>query len=164
MESKTIFLNQIIVRQLKPSFRMLEQVIAICPKSLWSQKNIDPPIWQQIYHVLYGIDYWFSKSKSDFAPPVFNTEVHAVLGEEAKGFIEQEDMKDYMDYVENKAEKHLTELDIETISSPSPIYSKWTNLDVIMEQLRHLQHHIGYLNRVLLKCKLKPIEWEMYEP
>lgn len=143
---------------------MLEQAIEICPKSLWSQKNIDPPIWQQIYHILYGIDYWFSKTKDAFAPPVFNSEVHAVLGEEAKGFIEQEDMKDYMDYVENKAEKHLMDLDCESISSPSPIYSKWTNLDVIMEQLRHFQHHLGYLNRVLLKCKLKPIEWEMFEP
>ena len=163
MESQTIFLNQVLSRQFKPAFRMLENIIDICPKSLWSQRNIDPPIWQQIYHVLYGIDYWFSKSKDAFAPPVFESEVNSVLGEISKGFIEKSDLLDYLKFVEEKTDKFFSDLDFDSAGGPSPIYPKWSNLDVIMEQIRHFQHHIGYLNRILLKCKLKPIEWVMYE-
>jgi hypothetical protein len=142
---------------------MLKNIIAVCPKSLWAQRNIDPPIWQQIYHTLYGIDYWSSKSKDAFTPPGFGADVSSVLGEESKGFIEQEDILDYLKYVEKKTEDFISGLDCSVVSGPSPLYPKWTNLDVILEQVRHFQHHIGYLNRVLLKCKLKPVEWEMYE-
>lgn len=163
MESQTIFLNQILSRQFEPSFIMLENIIEICPKSLWAQRNIDPPIWQQIYHILYGIDYWFSKSKEAFVPPAFAVEVTSVLGEESKGFIEQQEMLEYLKYVKKKTNGFLIKLDCDQISGPSPIYAKWTNLDVVLEQVRHFQHHLGYLNRTLLKCKLKPVEWEMFE-
>jgi hypothetical protein len=163
MENQPNFLSQILWRQMTPSFRMVENAIKVCPKSLWAQRNIDPPIWQQIYHALYGIDYWFSKSKDAFTPPQFNAEVNSVLGEETKGFIEQEDLLGYVRYVEKKAADFIAGLDSSMLSAPSAIYPKWTNLDVILEQFRHFQHHIGYLNRVLLKCKLKPVEWEMFE-
>ena len=163
MESQPNSLNQIVIRQLQPSFKMLRQVIDSCPKSIWAQRNIDPPIWQQVYHVLYGIDYWFSESKESFSQPDFGAEVNSVLGEESKDFIEQKDMIGYLEYVEEKAIIFISSLNGNLISSPSKLYPKWTNLDVVMEQFRHLQHHIGYLNRILLKCKLKPVEWEFYE-
>ena len=163
METQPIFLNEILIRQLKPSFKMIEKVIENCPKAIWAQRNIDPPIWQQIYHVLYGLDYWFSASKESFTPPAFKHEVNSVLGEESKGFIEQEDMAGYLNYVADKSEQFIISLNEAMVTSPSKIYRKWTNLDVILEQTRHLQHHLGYLNRVLLKCKIKPVEWEFYE-
>jgi hypothetical protein len=99
MESQTIFLNQILSRQTKPAFRMLAKIIELCPKSLWAQRNIDPPIWQQIYHILYALDYWFSHSKASFKQPVFEDDVNPVLGEESKGFIEQSEMIEYLKYV-----------------------------------------------------------------
>ena len=142
---------------------MIRKIIESCPKSIWAQRNIEPPIWQQIYHVLYGIDYWFSESKESFIAPKFKDEVNSVLGEESKGFVEQEDMIGYLEFVEDKAGRFIVALDESKVTSPSSIYRKWTNLDVVIEQVRHLQHHLGYLNRVLLKCKIKPIEWEFYE-
>lgn len=163
METQTISLNEVLIRQLKPSFKMIEKIIEGCPKAIWAQRNIDPPIWQQIYHVLYGIDYWFSESKESFVSPKFKSNVNSVLGEESKGFIEQEDMKGYLLYVADKANKFILSLNEFKVISPSNLYKKWTNLDVVMEQVRHLQHHLGYLNRVLLKCRIKPVEWEFYE-
>ena len=163
MNNQPTFLNEILIRHLKPSFKMIGKIIDSCPKSIWAQRNIDPPIWQQIYHVLYGIDYWFSESKESFVAPEFKGEVNSVLGEESKGFIEQEDMIGYLNFVEKKSQQFINSLDASEITSASKIYGKWTNLDVILEQVRHLQHHLGYLNRVLLKCKIKPVEWEFYE-
>ena len=163
MNTQPDFLNQILLRQLKPSFKMIYKVIDSCPKSIWAQRNIDPPIWQQVYHVLYGTDYWFSKSKESFSPPDFGNDVSSALGEESIAFIDQKNMLYYLDYVEEKTDTFISSLNGSLISSPSPLYPKWTNLDVVMEQVRHLQHHMGYLNRVFLKCKIKPVEWEFYE-
>ena len=59
MDNQPNLLNQILIRQFMPSFKMIEKVIESCSKTIWAQRNIDPPIWQQVYHVLYGIDYWF---------------------------------------------------------------------------------------------------------
>ncbi len=157
------FLNEILLRQLRPSFKMVEKIIESCQKSIWAQRNIDPPIWQQIYHVLYGIDYWFSDSKESFVSPEFNEEVNSVLGEESKGFINQADMIGYLRHVEQKVDYFISNLTSSALTAPSKRYDKWTNLDVILEQIRHLQHHLGYLNRVMLKCKIKPVEWELYE-
>lgn len=163
MDTQTIVLNEILIRQFKPALRMIAKIIEVCPKSIWAQRNINPPIWQQIYHVLYGIDYWFSESKEAFSPPKFNEEVNSVLGEESNGFIGQEDMEGYLEYVSDKANNFILNLDESQVLGPSNLYAKWTNLDVILEQVRHLQHHLGYLNRVLLKCKINPVEWEYYE-
>ena len=163
MVNEEIFLNLVLVRQIQPAFRMLRNIVDTCPKALWAQKNIDPPIWQQVYHALYGADYWFSKDKSSFVTPKFDAEVNSVLGEESKGFIDKNAMVGYLEYVENKVISFLDQLDEDGLTKPSPLYNKWTNLDVVLEQLRHLQHHVGYLNRVILKCKLKPIEWEFFD-
>ena len=163
MKNTSDLLNEILIRQLKPSFKMAEKIIESCQKSIWAQRNIDPPIWQQIYHVLYGVDYWFSQSKEAFVSPQFNAEVNSVLGEESKGFVEQEEMIHYLKQVEEKMDFFISNLPSSEFTSPSKHYNKWTNLDVILEQLRHLQHHVGYLNRVILKCKIKPVEWENYE-
>jgi hypothetical protein len=142
---------------------MAKKIIESCPKAIWAQRNINPPIWQQVYHMLYGVDYWFSETKESFQPPAFNEDVISVLGEESAGFIDQNDMLGYLDYVSKKVEKFIGGLDEIKIIQASVLYNKWTNLDVIIEQVRHVQHHLGYLNRVLLKCKIKPVEWELYE-
>ena len=113
--------------------------------------------------MLYGIDYWFSESKESFIKPKFGNEVNSALGEESKGFIEQKDMLEYLTFVQEKVDRYLLGMDESQLAVANNLYKKWTNLDVIMEQVRHLQHHLGYLNRVLLKCKIKPVEWEFYE-
>lgn len=163
MENKAILLSEIFLRQMTPSFVMIKKMIANCPKSIWAQRNISPPVWQQIYHVLYGLDYWFSVSKKDFVAPQFGEEVNSVLGEESKGIIDQEEMIGYLDYVQNKVFSFISSINDQSIKQPSQMYKRWTNLDVILEQLRHLQHHLGYLNRVLLKCKISPAEWEFFD-
>lgn len=155
--------KEVLWRQFKPSLKMISKVIETCPKAIWAQRNIDPPIWQQVYHVLYSIDYWFSETKQAFEKPVFNKEVNSVLGETSPNFIEQEDMVAYLKFVEEKAHSFFMKLNSQTVTEASNLYVKWSNLDVVLEQFRHLQHHMGYLNRVLLKCKIKPVEWELYE-
>jgi len=142
---------------------MLRTLMESCPKALWSQKNIEPPIWQQFYHVLYGLDYWFSKSRESFNPPHFGDSVNSVLGEPSEKVIEQPELIGYLNFVMEKALNFIEGIDDSDLSSPSALYTKWTNLDVILEQLRHLQHHVGYMNRVFLKCKIRPVEWEFYE-
>jgi len=89
--------------------------------------------------------------------------VNSVLGEESEGFVEQKDMLGYLDYVSKKSLLLIGSLDEKSTLQPSALYDKWTNLDVILEQIRHIQHHLGYLNRVLLKCNIKPVEWEFFE-
>ena len=86
-----------------------------------------------------------------------------MLGEESKEFISQNDMVDYRAFVEKKAVDFIKGLEEAEFTAASKLYPKWTNLDVILEQIRHFQHHLGYLNRVLLKCKISPIEWEYFE-
>ena len=163
MDTDHISLNKIIVRQFEPAFRMLRALMDNCPKALWSQKNIEPPIWQQFYHVLYGLDYWFSKTRETFVAPQFGSGINSVLGEPSTGVIEQTELLGYLDFVMKKAMDFIEEVPEEDLAVSSALYAKWTNLDVMLEQLRHLQHHVGYMNRVYLKCKIRPVEWEYYE-
>jgi len=163
MAHHPILLNQILTRQFVPAFRMFRKLIEACPKALWSQKNIEPPIWQQFYHVLYGLDYWFSESKGAFVAPRFASEANSALGEASAVILDKDVLLGYLDFVENKSMTFMEQLSYEDLPAASALYTKWTNFDVVLEQLRHLQHHIGYMNRVFLKCRMQPVEWEFYE-
>ena len=37
----------------------------------------------------------------------------------------------------------------ENLMAPFSFYDKVTNLDIIMMQIRHIQHHVGYCNHIL---------------
>ena len=152
-------LSTVIERQFDPSFSMLEGIIDNCSKAIWSQKNISPQFWQQVYHVLYGLDYWFSKSEQDFLPPEGSENLSPDLGEISEKTADKEWMKNYLNEVRAKVENYLENIDDEQLLQVSPLYKKWTNFDVLLDQLRHLQHHIGFLNLLLRKCGSTPAAW-----
>ena len=157
-----LYMSTVIERQFDPSFSMLERIIENCPKSIWTQKNVVPQFWQQVYHVLYGLDYWFSDSEHTFTPPEGSEHLSPDLAEQSEKTVDQDWMIQYLQTVRTKIEQYLENMDDTRLLQVSPLYNKWTNFDVLLDQLRHLQHHIGYLNRLIKKCGSAPAEWHSF--
>ena len=48
---------------------MLENAIGQCPDFLWSDRSRHPEFWYVVYHTLFWLDLYLSKSQAGFAPP-----------------------------------------------------------------------------------------------
>ena len=40
--------------------KMLEYTITLCSDELWSADSINPKFWQEVYHTIYYLDYYFN--------------------------------------------------------------------------------------------------------
>ena len=52
------FKNQFFI-----AFGMLEKIIEICPYELWNEKHSGFIFWQQLIHILCGINDWLRDEK-----------------------------------------------------------------------------------------------------
>ena len=39
--------------------QMIEQAITLCPDKLWEEKTLHPQFWQEVYHTMYYLDFYF---------------------------------------------------------------------------------------------------------
>lgn len=154
--------NQKIVASLKthftPTFEMLEKVIEICPEDIWAGQT-GCPIWQQIFHTVTGIEFWFRKPGESFQLPAMGKQVSPELGEKTPDWLTKEELVQYVQKMQEKADQYFAELDDTKLFASAGAYDKLTNMDVILMQIRHFQHHIGYCNSVLAHNEVKPVDW-----
>ena len=134
----------------EPSFEMLVEIISTCPDELWGNgKQNHHPIWQHIYHALAGSWIWFRPAGRPFQEPP--------LGEgiaELKVYPQQNQTKQQVlaFAVEAKARAvafFAMAKEGQNLTAAYSFYDKISNLDVIMMQIRHIQHHVGYCNSIL---------------
>lgn len=154
-------ISLILWRQFDPAFGMLSETIRNCPNAVWNKRvGAQAPVWQHVLHTLTGIAFWFRSSGEEFAIPDFGKGVTPDLdqgpgetpaADEILGYL-AETRRQAQAFVEGKSDEQLLE--------PCAVYEGITNCDVILMQIRHFQHHIGYCNRLLAAAGARPAAWQ----
>lgn len=142
---------QALSRHLDSCFSMLMEVVRVCPQALWQERGGKPPVWQIVYHTLAGAWVWFRPAGQPFLEPPVGEDVAElkVVPEQA---LSKEEVEAFAAQAKDRAEAFFASVSREgTLLAPYSFYDKLTNLDVIAEQIRHIQHHIGYCNAILGK-------------
>jgi hypothetical protein len=135
------------------------------PEDQWATAEPgDPPAWQVSVHVLMGLEYWLQPQEAHYKAPDFNKEVNVNLGEASKEILSREDLTVYSKAVRRAVDAYFSELTDDALTKPSKAYPEWTNLDVIIENIRHMQHHLGQLNARLKRTGHLPTEWFYFKP
>mgnify|MGYP006288943445 CR=1 FL=1 len=143
---------------------MLTASIDQWPDDLWDARDgNEAPAWQYFAHILMGIDYWLP-SENGHAIPDFARRVNTNLGEPSHASLTRQEVRDFSLEVGEKVERYFHGLTDEQITAPSPVYDQWTHLDVIVEVIRHTQHHVGQLNLLLSQKGHLPPEWDYHQP
>ena len=129
---------------------MLENAIAACPDELWSDRSRPPELWYSVYHALFYLDLYLSDSVEGFAPPTPFT-----LGElEDDVLPERVYTRDELHaYLVHGREKCRTAIDTMTDERANRRCGfEWvdaSNAELLLYNMRHVQHHAAQLNLVL---------------
>jgi hypothetical protein len=141
-------LNQSLWSQFGAAIDMLEESIQTCPRGVWEEKGV---FSFQAYHTLFFLDYYLSTAPVGFTPPPnfsyseFDDAPDVVI-------YSQEDLLDYLSACRQKAQTLILGLDEQLASQRWINESKtmdYSLFEILLYNLRHVQHHVGQLNLLL---------------
>jgi len=142
-------LAKLVKDNFEPCFEMLTDIIKQCPEELWAASNEHSPVWQNIFHTLAGTWIWFRPAGQPFQEPPLGKEIAELEIVPHQAMTKQE-VLDFAGEAKARADLFFgIAADEDSLIAPYSFYSKLTNLDVIMGQIRHIQHHVGYCNKIL---------------
>ena len=140
----------IVWRQFGAAIQMLENALLACPDALWSDRSRPPAVWYSVYHALFYLDLYLSDGVEGFAPPAPFT-----LSELEKDVLpERVYTKDELHaYLVHGREKCRTAIETMTEERANRRCGfDWvdaSNAELLLYNMRHVQHHAAQLNLVL---------------
>jgi hypothetical protein len=156
-------LTEILARHLYPSLEMINQVVSNCPEGLWCADRGTAPIWLHLYHALVGIDFWFRLSKSQkFEYLTFGKTVDPDIQKKSADTLSKDEIKRCVERAKEKAAAFILAIRDEGLSSKCPLTDVFTKADILLMQIRHLQHHIGFCNGLLSSNGAQAAKWVGY--
>ncbi|MFH6997812.1 DinB family protein [Flavobacterium sp. FlaQc-57] len=150
-------LKGVLWRQFGAIIDMLESSIVVCPGSFWDKKDF----WYSVYHTIFWLDYYSSTEINAFSPP----EQFSMSEFDPKGILPERvytknELLEYLEYARRKSFFLIDGLNEET--SKLRFISKnkdYNRIEIIIYNMRHVQHHVGQLNLLLRQNEDVAGEW-----
>ena len=147
-------------RQLDPCVAMLRAGIVSCDHAHWDVRSGSPPFWEQAYHTVFWMAAWLRDWSKPFVEPPFHVPEALGFQGEPSSVIARADLLRYLDDTRADCGRWLDGLTDDVMLAPTMAFGKpWTPVDRILGQVRHVQHHSGYLNAALRFYDLEPAGW-----
>ena len=147
-----------IWKQFGAGLDMLANAIHSCPEHIW---QIDGRFSKLVYHTLFFLDYYLTLEPVGFSQPDNFTYSEFDSSPETVIFPKKE-LETYLNDCRAKARNFIF------ASNALPTKKRWVNesqtmdfslLELLLYNLRHVQHHVGQLNLLLRETTQNPPEW-----
>jgi len=143
-----------LVHQYEALAQMLRNVLESCPDEQWTAELDGIPFWHIAYHTIYYLDLYCGDSvelKEGFETVSFAVEGDSDLGVATSRLFSKSDLLGYLDDTERKCIGIIRDLDADALSRPTAFEWKVGRnvFELLLENLRHLNHHIGQLHSIL---------------
>lgn len=140
--------NDSVRDQFGASIDMLENAIRFCPDGLWEAEQA---FSHQAFHTLFFLDYYLTLNPVGFSPPAnFN---YSEFGDEPPpDTFPKREILEYLQFCKAKFEDLISNLTEESAQRRWINASKtmdYSILEILLYNLRHVQHHVGQLNLML---------------
>lgn len=156
-------------QQFDSCYRMLCRLVDVCPDEVWRMcpYGFPYPVWHQVYHVAYFIDYWLREAYdgSGFPTMAFDSRIAPEFEHEppADALITRPEMSAYLRQISNKLTRFFASMNDEQLTQPIIAdQPNFTYLDVIITQIRHIMYNVGYVNGILRSLDLPESDWYAY--
>jgi len=122
-----------------------------CRDELWSDQKQNPQYWCLVYHTLFWLDFYLTELPDDFIPPkpftLSELDPEGLLPERI--YTKSELLK-YLEHGRRKYKQTIENLTDEKANKPYMFGSvKMKFGELLLYNLRHVQHHSGQLNLIL---------------
>ncbi|MDN5211492.1 DinB family protein [Fulvivirgaceae bacterium BMA12] len=141
-------LKEILWKQFGASIDMLENAITLCPNEMW---DTDTKFWYNAYHCLFYLDYYLTLEPDTFSPPSpFTLSEFDPSGAMPDRTYSKEELISYLQANRNKCRVLISTLTQEILNKRwADGYRNYSMLEMLLYNMRHVQHHAAQLNLLL---------------
>ena len=138
-------------RQFGAAIDMLDNAIMACPEALWADRSRQPQFWYLAYHTLFFLDYYSSGSSRGFTPPApFTLGELDPAGVMPERVYTREELKRYLEHGRTQAAAEIAALTSARARKRCAFERPDLTVgDLVLYNLRHVQHHAAQLNLIL---------------
>ena len=149
-------LKQVYWTQFGAAIDMLGNAIKACPDDLWDKHLY----WYNAYHCIFYLDYYLSEPK-DFVPPQpFTLSEFDPSGILPERIYTQSELLDYLDSCRKKCFDVIMSLtEISALKHWTNQYRSYPMAEMLLYNIRHVQHHAAQLNLLLRQNGADPPRW-----
>ena len=142
------FWRSAIRQQFHAGIDMLANAIRACPDSAWSG---EPPraFWYIAFHTLFFLDLYLSPvGEAEFRPPApFGLSELADEVGVAEPAHTKDELLGYLEYCRKKLDAVMAGMTEAWVANPCPFpYRDMSNGELLLYNMRHVQHHAAQLN------------------
>lgn len=151
-------LKNTLWHQFGASIDMLANAIAACPDELW---DTELQFWYSGYHTLFFLDYYLSDDPKNFAPPApFSLTELDPAGVMPERVYTKEELLTYLKFGKQKCHDVIMALTAERASKRFiNKYRNYNIIEILLYNMRHVQHHTAQLNLLLRQSGHTPPKW-----
>lgn len=142
----------ILCRQFGAAIDMLENAIDACPDHVW----FDPPrpiqqqFWYLAFHTLFWLDYYLAESLATFTTPPPFTQRECDMDEAYPDRVyTKAELQGYLAHSRQKCRTVIAGLTDERAAQVAETRPQLTVLELMLYNMRHVQHHAAQLNLML---------------
>ena len=142
--------------QFGASIDMLENAIRQCPDEVWGDRSGFHEFWYMAYHTLFWLDYYLSGSNEDEfnPPPPYTRSEFDPEGAFPDRVYTREELLKYLEYSRANCRERIAGLGDGAMHQDCGIKERnLTNAELLLYNMRHVQHHAAQLN-LLLRQKI----------
>lgn len=154
------FWRSAIRRQFHAAIDMLANAIEACPDSVWAREE-RRAYWYVAFHALFFLDLYLSPvGESEFRPPApfgLSELEDEVMPERVytKG-----ELLGYVEHCRKKLDGVMVGMTEAWVVDACPFeYRAMSNGELLIYNMRHVQHHAAQLNMLLRQAGVSPPRW-----
>jgi hypothetical protein len=143
--------REILRRQFGAAIAMLENAVAACPEELWRDRSAQPEFWYMVYHTLFFLDLYLSGTVEGFSPPApYNLDELDPAGILPERVYTKAELLSYLEFCRAKCRGVFETLTDERARELCEFpWIKMSFGELLLSNLRHVQHHSAQLNLIL---------------
>jgi hypothetical protein len=140
--------KEMIWKQFGAAIDMLENAVSQCPVEKWSGTTM---FWYKAFHTTFYLDYYLSYDPDSFAPPPpFTLSEFDSNGALPERVYSKEELMGYIEFSRKKCFDLCASFTEENANRRFINKSRdYSMLEMLIYNLRHVQHHVGQLNMLL---------------
>jgi hypothetical protein len=160
--------QEVIQSQYDASLKMMKQVIAQCPQSLWENTHHKNQYWHIAYHALFYTLLYLHPSEEEFVPWPKQRKNYEFMGDAPLPWpphevpqigepYTQAELLELTEYIQGRVKEIVGQLDFSGESGFS--WLPMNKLELQFYTIRHLQLHVGELcERLWQEAKIE-VNW-----
>lgn len=143
--------KEAVWQQFGAAIDMLENAVLACPEELWGDRSRQPEFWYVVYHTLFFLDLYLSDSLEGFAPPApFNLDELDPAGILPERVYGKDELLAYLAHGREKCRTVIAGMTDEKAARRCGFERvDVTVAGLLLDNLRHVQHHTAQLNLIL---------------